>query len=122
MQMERIELKANSVLKIKFDELSSVPSASEMIGFWRSLPCEHFPKMRKFAQSYACLFASTYRREQLFSFMKMIKNKLRSRLSDSNLKNCLLLSVTNSTPNITGLVKAKRRQVTLKSFFYFACV
>jgi len=49
MQMERIELKANSVLEMKFDELSSLPSASEMIGFWRSLPCEHFPKMRKFA-------------------------------------------------------------------------
>jgi len=67
MQMERIELKANSVLKMKFDELSSLPSASEMIVFWRSLPCEHFPKMRKFAQSYACLFGTTYRREQLFS-------------------------------------------------------
>ena len=108
--MERIELKANSVLNMKFDELSLLPSASKMIGFWQSLPCEHFPKMRKFVQSYACLFGTTYRREQLFSFMKMIKNKLRSRLSDSNLKKCLLLSVTNLTPNITGLVKAKRRQ------------
>jgi len=37
MQMELIELKANSVLKMKFDELSSLPSASEMIVFWRSL-------------------------------------------------------------------------------------
>ena len=42
--------------------------------------------------------------------MKIIKNKLRSRLSDSNLKNCLLLSVTNLTPNITGLVRAKQSQ------------
>jgi len=31
MQMELIELKANSVLKMKFDELSSLPSALEMI-------------------------------------------------------------------------------------------
>jgi len=112
MQMELIELKANSVLKMKFDELSSLPSALEMICFWRSLPCEHFPKIRKFAQSYACLFGTTCRCEQLFSFMKMIKNKLRSRLSDSNLKDCLLLSITNLTPNITGLVKAKRRQMS----------
>jgi len=66
--------------------------------------------MRKFALSYACLFGTTYRCEQLFSFMKIIKNKLRSRLSDSNLKNCLLLSVTNLTPNITGLMKEKQRQ------------
>jgi len=34
----------------------------------------------------------------------------KSRLSDSNLKNCLWLSVTNLTPNITGLVKAKQSQ------------
>ena len=110
LQMELIELKANSILKIKFNELSLFPSASEMIGFWRSIPREHFPEMRRLAQSYACLFGTTYRCEQSFSFMKIIKNKLRSRLSDSNLKNCLLLSVTNLTPNITGLVKAKQSQ------------
>ena len=39
MQMKRIELKANSVLKMKFDEPSSLPSVSEMIVFWLSLPC-----------------------------------------------------------------------------------
>ena len=42
-QMELIDLKANSALKMKFDELPSLPSASEIINFWRSLPCEHFP-------------------------------------------------------------------------------
>ena len=110
MKMKLIEPKANSVLKIKFDELSSLPSSSEMIDFWRSLSCEHFPEMRKFAWSYSCLFGTTYKCEQSLSFMKIIKKKLRSRRSESNLKNSLLLSVTNLTPNITGLVKAKRRQ------------
>jgi len=111
MQMSLIELKENSLLKMKFDELSSLPSVSAMIGVWRSLSCEHFPKMRKFAQSYyACLFGTTYGCEQSFSFMKIIKNKPRSRRSDSCLKDCLLLSVANLTPNITGLVKVKRKQ------------
>ena len=110
LQIELIELKENTILKMKFNKLSLFPSASEMIGCWRSIPREHFPQMRKLAQSYACLFGTTYRCEQLFSSMKIIKNKLRSRLSDSNLKNCLLLSVTNLTPNITGLVKAKQSQ------------
>ncbi|XP_076330028.1 general transcription factor II-I repeat domain-containing protein 2-like [Tachypleus tridentatus] len=110
IQMELIDLKANSVLKSKFNELPSLSSESGMLNFWRSLPCEHFPELRKFAQSYACRFGTTYRCEQAFSFMKMIKNKLRSRLSDSSLKNCLLLSVTNLTPNITDLVKAKQSQ------------
>ena len=110
LQMELIEQKANSILKIKFNKLSLFPSASEKIGFWRSIPREHFSEMRKLAQSYACLFGTIYRCDQPFFSMKIIKNKLRSRLSDSNLKICLLLSVTNLTPNITGLVKAKQSQ------------
>jgi len=77
MQMELIEPKENSVLKIKFDELSSLPSSSEIIGFWRSLSCEHFPEMRKFARSYSCLFGTTYKCEKSLSFMKIIKKKLR---------------------------------------------
>ena len=110
LQMELIELKANSILKMKFNKLSLFPSASEMIGFWHSIPREHFLEMKKLARSYACLFRTIYRCEQSFSSMKIIKNKLRSQLSNSNLKNCLLLSVTNLTPNITGLVKAKQSQ------------
>ena len=46
LQMELIELKANSILKMKFNELSLFPSASEMIGFWSSIPHEHFTEMR----------------------------------------------------------------------------
>jgi len=122
MEMELIALKANSLLKMKFGELSSLPSASEMIGFWRSLSWEHLPKMRAFAQSNACLFGATYRCEQSFSFMKIITNKLRSRRSDSSLKNWLLLSVTNLTPNITGLVKAKRKQKSHWSHIFILSV
>jgi len=103
---------------MKFDKLSSLPSASEMIGLWQSLPCEQFPKMRKFAQSHACLFGTMYKCEQSFSCMKVIKNKLRSRLSNSSLKDCLLLSVVNLTPNITGLVKAKQSQKSHQSHLF----
>jgi len=110
---------ANSVLKMKFDELPSLTSTLEMIGLCRSLPREHFPKMRKFAQSYACLFGTTYKCKQSFSFMKIIKNKLRSRSSHSSLKDCLLLSVTNLTPDITGLVKAKQSQSHIKVICLF---
>lgn len=110
IQMELIDLKTNSLLNMKFDELPSVPNASDMINFWRSLPCEHFPELRKFAQSYICRFGTTYRCEQAFSAMKLIKNKTRSRLTDSNLKNSLLLSVTNLTPNIKSLAKSKQTQ------------
>ncbi|KAG7176726.1 General transcription factor II-I repeat domain-containing protein 2-like 2, partial [Homarus americanus] len=110
IQMELIDLKTNSLLKMKFDELSSVPNASDMINFWQSLPCENFPELKKFAQSYICRFGTTYRCEQAFSSMKLIKSKTRSRLTDSNLKNSLLLSVTNLTPNIERLAKSKQTQ------------
>ena len=45
---------------MKFDELPSLTSTLEMIGLCQSLPREHFPKMRKFVLSYACLFGTTY--------------------------------------------------------------
>ena len=70
LQMELIELKTNSILKMKFNEHSLFPNASEMIGFWRSLPREHFPEMKKLAQSYTCLFGTTYTCEQSFSSIK----------------------------------------------------
>ena len=110
IKINLLDQQANSVLKMKFNELPSFLRATKTINFWRCLPREHFPELRKFAQSYACRFGTTYRCEQSFSSMKMIKNKIRSRLSDSNLKNCLVLSTTNLTLNITGLMKAKQSQ------------
>ncbi|XP_068229614.1 general transcription factor II-I repeat domain-containing protein 2A-like [Palaemon carinicauda] len=90
IQMELIDLRANSVLKCKFNEHPSLPSASKRLNFWRSLPGEYFPELRKFAQSYACRFGITYRCQQAFSSMKTIMNKLMSRLSDSNLNRLAL--------------------------------
>jgi len=52
--MELLDFKTNLILKTKFDALSSVPGAYDVINFWRSLPCENFPELRKFAQSYMC--------------------------------------------------------------------
>ena len=40
--------------------------------------------------------------------MKNINNKLRSQLSDVYVKNGVLLSVTNLTPNITDLLNVKQ--------------
>ena len=46
--------------------------------------------------------------------MRSIRNKQRSQLSGSNVMNGLLLSITNFTPDITDLLKAKQYQVSLK--------
>ena len=102
---------------MKFDELSSLPSASEIIGFWRSLhvnifhKCETLPRVMLVSSE-----LSSNASMVVISFRQIIKNKVRLRPSDSNL-NCLLHSVMNLTPNITGLVKAESK-VTLKSFMF----
>ena len=48
--MELLDFKSNLILKTKFDALSSVPGTYDVINFWRSLPCENFPELRKFAE------------------------------------------------------------------------
>ena len=54
--------------------------------------------------------------------MKSMKNRLRSQQSDTNVKNGLLLSVTNLTPNITDLKKAKQYQVSLNLVMFISPV
>ena len=49
--MELIDLKTNSSLKMKFDELSSAPIVSDMIHFYQSLPCRNVPQLGTFTQS-----------------------------------------------------------------------
>ena len=76
IQMELIDLKTNSLLKTKFDELHLVQNARNTINFWRSLPHESFSELQTFAQSFIYCFGSTYRCEQAFSSMNLIKNKV----------------------------------------------
>ena len=64
--MELLDLKTNLILKTKFDALSSVPGTYDVINFWRILPCENFPELRKFVQSRIRTVArSVYRRGAL---------------------------------------------------------
>ena len=59
-----------------------------------------------------CLSLRNYvQMRAIIFFHEIIKNKLRPRRSDSSLKNCLLLSVTNLTPSIRLLVWWKKSWV-----------
>ena len=98
--IEIIDLKCNTVLKSRFAELPIIPTADDMILFWRLL------LESEFAQGYVCRFGSTYRCEQSFSAMKLIKSKNRSRLTDpikSNLNDLMILASTNLQPDIDKL-------------------
>lgn len=103
LQLEIIDLKCNSVFKSRFAELPVIPTADDMISFWCLLPESGFEHLRSFAQRYVCRFGSTYRCEQSFSAMKLIKSKNRSRLTDSNLNGLMILATTKLQPDIEKL-------------------
>ena len=98
IQMALVDVNANSVQKMEFGELSLLQMASKVINFGRLLPYGHLPELRKFAQGNVFRFGRTYRCLHAFSSMKIVKNKLRSRLSESNLQNNMLLSVFVELP------------------------
>lgn len=103
LQQEVIDVKCSSVLRSKFMEIPASPNSKDMIQFWSMLPAETFPHLRSFAQRYICRFGTTYRCEQSFSTMKLIKNKQRSRLTDDNLSALMTLAVTDMNPDIDRL-------------------
>jgi hypothetical protein len=103
IQLEVIDLKSNSALKGRFYELPDVPSATDMVSFWRLVPASKFPHLHTFALQYVCRFGSTYRCEQTFSAMKLIKDRSRSRLNDPHLRDLLLLATSDIEPEIDKL-------------------
>jgi len=103
IQLE-VNMQNNSVLKGRFDELPPIPTASDMISFWRMLPATEFVHLRVFAQRYICRFGSTYRCEQSFSSMTLIKNRYRASLTDSHLNSFMLFATTELQPDIEKLV------------------
>ena len=56
------------------------------------------------------MFGSSYVREQLFSKMKFVKNKMRSRLTDSHLDAVLRLSTSKISANVDKLSQNIKHQ------------
>ena len=60
-------------------------------------------KLRSFACSVEAMFATTYVCEKLFSTMKIVKTKFRSRLTDKYLRDQLWLAVSDIIPDFETL-------------------
>lgn len=112
LQEEVLNLKCSTALKAHFYELSSVPTADEMIGFWSKLPSEQFPELRLLAQRCICRFGSTYRCEQAFSAMKLIKTRNRARLTADNLESQMILTTSEIEPDIIKLASEHRAHIS----------
>ena len=112
IQLEVIDLQNDSYLKGRFMELPSIPSSCEMISFWKMLPVTEYQNLRLFAQRHISRFGSTYRCEQAFSAMKLIKSRNRALLTDQHLNSLMTVAVTELKPDIDKLVKSVQKQVS----------
>lgn len=105
VQMELIELQCNSTLKDKFN-LGLIEFYSKYI------PISDFPKIRDHALKMTSLFGTSYLCEQLFSRMKNVKSKTRTRITDVHLENSLRIATTTIGADIDKLVKSKQCQTS----------
>ena len=89
LQMELVELKNDKQFVKKFKD------EEDLLDTWRR--AVKYPKLQELARKILVLFGSTYLCEAEFSRMKYLKNRYRTRLSDSNLE-CELRPMTSSEP------------------------
>ncbi len=99
-QFELAELQNCDVLKDAF-------KPNGLIEFYAALPNETYPNIKRHAMMFT-LFGSTYICEQTFSFMKLMKTPMRSRLTDEHLHQSLRLAVTGMEPDIGHLTTQKQ--------------
>uniref|UniRef100_K7GDH0 SPIN-DOC-like zinc-finger domain-containing protein n=1 Tax=Pelodiscus sinensis TaxID=13735 RepID=K7GDH0_PELSI len=82
LQLELIELHCDSELRSRHQQLS-------LVNFYRQLDKSRFQEIRTLAKKMLSLFGSTYMCEKTFSAMNFNKNRVRTRLSDSHLRDIL---------------------------------
>ena len=98
LQMEFLELQGTNDLQLRFKETT-------LLEYYKSLPKEDYRQILKLNGNVICIFGSTYVCEQLFSRMKHIQSKTKSRLTDEHLHYNLRVATSESSPNIENVVK-----------------
>ena len=100
LQLELIEMQCDDSLKSQH-QLLSLPD------FYKSLENAKFPLMRRNAKRMMSLFGSTFICEQTFSLLGHNKNRLRTRITDSHLRDVLRVSTTKLSPDISAIIQSK---------------
>ena len=100
LQLELIELQCDDEWRGRHQQLS-------LVDFYRQLDKGRFPEMRTLAKKMLSLFGSTYLCEQTFSVMNLNKSRLRSKLSDSHLRDILRISTSAVKPDLACLLKSR---------------
>lgn len=100
-QLELLQLKEDLALKMHYN-------SNSIQEFWKLVPDLKYPALKKAVHRINSIFGTTYTCESMFSTMKLIKTKHRSRLTNEHLTELLLTSLTNYKPNFKELSKPKR--------------
>ena len=99
-QMELCELQADMFLRTRRE---TGPD------FFKLLRVERFPNLRKFGLKMTSMLGSMYMCESAFSTLNGIKNKYRTRLSESSLLHLMRLATTDFRIDISALVNEAER-------------
>ena len=109
-QLELIDLQCDTELRDKFQ------TKEHLLQFYKNFPQKRFPKLHRHAARMLSMFGSTYNCERFFSSLKICKSRMRSAITDHNLKCILRLNSTvSSVPNIEGLLREKTHKKCKKS-------
>jgi hypothetical protein len=104
--MELNDIQCSSVLEEKYKNVGLLDFYSKYI------EKEKFPAIRSHALFMMSLFGSTYVCKQLFSWMKKVKSKVRTQLTEVHLENSLQIASFHIKADTDKLVKQKQCQIS----------
>ncbi|KAJ8379024.1 hypothetical protein AAFF_G00231930 [Aldrovandia affinis] len=100
LQLELIELQCDAECRSRHQQLP-------LVNFYHQLDKGRFQEIRTFAKQMLSLFGSTYLCEKTFSVMNINKNRVRTRLSDSHLRDILRIKTTVFEPDLAYLLQSR---------------
>jgi hypothetical protein len=80
------------------------------IEFWKSVPMEKYPNVKRAALKIMSMFGSTYVCESVFSTLKHVKSKHHSVLTDTHVRELLRVATTEYKPDLKRIVQGKECQ------------
>ena len=96
----------SEVIDFQHDITVKGGDVTDPVEFWAKISIKSKPVLKKLATTILTMFGSTYTCEAGFSNMNFIKNKHRSRLTDTHLRDLMRISLTNLTPNFKEIAKS----------------
>ncbi len=95
------------MIKLSEDDRLKSVLREGTVEFWKIVPVERYPDVKRAALKLLSMFGSTYICESLFSTLKQVKSKHRSVLTDTHVKELLRVATTEYKPVLKKIVETK---------------